>query len=210
MAISNLLENFTTLGLALTAALTSFLGLLIHRAYLSPLRHIPGPLICRLTSLWTYYHSYIGDACTLIDELHKNYGPVIRIAPNEVCISDGAALAPIYSEKGGFLKAPCYTNFDIEGHATIFSALDPLHRAVRSKAVLPMFSMGSVRGGTEVIEGCVDRFIERMKDEAKKSREAKVETGQSKPFNMLNLSRSLALDAVSSYVKSKGISLPCV
>lgn len=142
----------------------------------------------------------MGDECTLINELHKKYGPVIRIAPNEVCISDGAALAPIYSEKGGFLKAPCYTNFDIEGHRTIFSALDPAHRAVRSKPVLSMFSMGNIRNSNDAIEGCVNKMIAKMKVEAQESRDAKKETGQSKPINLLNLSRSLALDAIATYL----------
>lgn len=166
MALTAILEQFS-LAEILRIALTVFLPIyIIHRLYLGPLSQIPGPLICRLTSLWTYYHAYFGDECTLIDDLHKRYGPVVRIAPNEVCISDGAALAPVHTEKGGFLKAPCYKNFDIDGHSTIFSALDPAHRAVRSKPVLPMFSIGSVRNGDDVIKACVDRFIDRIKEGA--------------------------------------------
>lgn len=147
-----------------------------------------------MTSLWVYYHSYIGDECTEIDNLFKRYGPVVRIAPNEVCISDGAALAPVYNEKGGFLKARCYENFDIDGHPSIFSALDPAHRAVRSKAVLAMFSTSSIRAGNDVLEDCVTRLVRRMQEEAAESRKSK------KPVNVLNLSRSLAVDAVSAYL----------
>ena len=199
MAISDLLE-VTSPGLLVSIAVCFPLAIVIYRPYFDSLCHIPGPLICRLSSLWTYYHSYVGDECTLISELHKKYGPVIRIAPNEVCISDGASLAPVYSEKGGFLKAPCYTNFDIEGHQTIFSALDPSHRAVRSKAVLPMFSMSSVRSGNDVVEDCVNRFIVRLKEDVEESKEIKAQTGSGNPINVLNLARSLALDAVCSYL----------
>lgn len=188
------------LGLLFTAAAGSLISLLVHRAFFDGLRGVPGPFICRLTSLWTYYHSYIGDECSQINELHKTYGPVIRVAPNEVSISDGAALAPIYIDKGGFLKAPCYTNFDIEGHSTIFSTRDPAHRAVRSKAVVPLFSMTSIRSGQDTIEDCVARVMDRMKQEADESRKAGKESGQPKPVNVLNLARSLAVDAVSSYL----------
>ena len=97
--------------IVLPSTIAALALLLAYRAFFDALRGIPGPLICRLTSLWTYYHSYIGDECTRINELHQKYGPVVRIAPNEVSIADGAALAPIYSEKGGFMKAPCYANF---------------------------------------------------------------------------------------------------
>ncbi|KAK3677609.1 hypothetical protein LTR78_002459 [Recurvomyces mirabilis] len=181
----------------LVAAATSFLSFVVHRAFYGPLGNIPGPLICRLTSFWTYYHSYIGDECTQINGLHKTYGSVVRIAPNEVVFSDGLALAPVYSDKGGFMKAPCYSNFDIEGHSTIFSTLDPAHRSVRSKAVLPMFSLGNIRAnGQDKVEECVARFIARLKTEAHASRGA----AGSEPVNVQNLTRALALDAVSSYL----------
>jgi hypothetical protein len=200
MALTNFFEWLSPSLLVVSIGLSSLLAILTYRAFFGPLSHIPGPLICRITSLWTYYHSYVGDECTLINEWHNKFGPVIRIGPNEVCISDGAALAPIYSEKGGFLKAPCYTNFDIEGHGTIFSALDPTHRAVRSKAVLPLFSTSNIRNGNDAIEACVDKFVDRMKAEAETSRAAKKSTGQSRPVNILESTRSLALDAICSYL----------
>ena len=117
----------------------------------------------------------------------------MRIAPNECIIADGAALGPIYNERGGFRKADCYANFDLEGHATIFSAIDGEYRAKRSKAVVPLFSQSNIRAGQDVVEGCVGRFMERARVEAKTGR----------PVNMLNLCRSLALDAVSSYLFGK-------
>jgi hypothetical protein len=200
--VGSLLPSSST-GIITLLITTSLISLLLYLTLLDPLKNISGPLHARLTPFWLWYHAYIGDECTQIDLLHKKYGPVVRIAPNEVSISDGAALAPVYTEKGGFLKAPYYANFDIEGHPTIFSALDPGHRAVRSKAVLPLFSTSNIRSGTDAIEGCVSRFIDRIKAEADECRKAAKETGQPKPVNILNLCRSLALDAVSSYLFGK-------
>lgn len=105
-------------------------------------------------------------------------------------ISDGGALNSIYVEKGGFRKANFYANFDIDGHKSIFSQVDPSERAPRAKAVLPLFSTGSLRAGSETIYKCVNRMVVRMKEEAK--------TG--KPVNVLNLTRSLATDAVTAYL----------
>ena len=192
--------SLTIPGLLCTTTAGLFATLLVYRAFFHALSSIPGPIICRLTSLWTYYHAYVGDECTLIDNLHKTYGPIVRIAPNEVSIADGAALAPIYIERGGFLKAPNYVNFDIEGHSTIFSNLDPVHRSARSKAVVPVFSMTSIRSRQETIEGCVSKLVDRLQDEAAESRRAGDGNGQPQAVNVLNLTRSLALDAVSSYL----------
>lgn len=163
---------------------------LVYRASFSHLSRVPGPWICRFTPLWICYHSYLGHEASLITALHAKYGPVVRIGPSECVISDGAALNTIYNERGGFRKADCYANFDFEGHATIFSARDGEYRALRSKAVVPLFSTSNIRAGQKTIEACVQRFVERVRSEAQTK----------KPVDILNLSRSLALDAVSSYL----------
>ncbi|WPH03761.1 cytochrome P450 oxidoreductase [Acrodontium crateriforme] len=181
----------------ITSVTLGLTGLLAYRVFLSPLRQIPGPFICRMTSLWMYYHSYIGDDCSLIDELHKKYGPVVVISPREVSISDRTALMPIYSDKGGFIKAPCYSNFDIEGHKTIFSTRDPAHRAVRSKAVLPMFSMANIRAGSGAIETSANKLVAKLREEALRSRKT------CRSVNVLNLARSLAIDAACAYLFGK-------
>ncbi|KAL2065493.1 hypothetical protein VTL71DRAFT_3163 [Oculimacula yallundae] len=162
----------------------------IYRVTLHPLAHIPGPLLWRISSLCLYYHSYIGDEATVIRLAHARYGSLVRVSPNEVDIGDADAINPIYVSKGGFLKAPCYANFDIDGHSTIFSTLDPEHRALRAKAVVPMFSTKNIRDNESALYRCVDRMVDRMQEEAKTGR----------PVNVLNLSRSLAVDAVSTHL----------
>ncbi|KAH9825987.1 Cytochrome-P450, partial [Teratosphaeria destructans] len=111
----------STLSSLLPSLLLTLLTLhLLHRLLRSPLRHLPGPWHTLLTPLWLWSHAYTGDESTQITRLHRRYGPVVRLAPHDVSIADGAALAPIYSARGGFLKASCYANFDMEGFATVF------------------------------------------------------------------------------------------
>ncbi|KAH7379585.1 cytochrome P450 [Pyrenochaeta sp. MPI-SDFR-AT-0127] len=162
----------------------------IYRIYFHPLSHIPGPLLAKVTSLWLHYHAYVGDEASVIHLLHQQYGPYIRVSPQEVDISDADAITAIYVSKGGFVKAPCYANFDIDGHKTIFSTTDTEHRSPRAKAVLPLFSTKALRENENAIWGCVDRMVERLQEEAKTKR----------PVNVLNLTRSLAVDAVSTHL----------
>lgn len=179
----------TTLSLTLTAS-AILISWLLHRAFQSRLSRIPGPLICRFTSVWLWYHTFLGDECDAINELHHKYGPVIRIRPNDCVISDGKALAPIYSERGGFLKADNYSNFDFEGHSTIFSAINVEHRAKRSKAVTPLFSTSSIRAKHDLLNECSERFAARLKQEAS--------NGQ--PVDLLSTCRRLGLESVCSYL----------
>ncbi len=162
----------------------------IYRIFFHPLSRIPGPWLSACTSTWLNYHAWIGDECTAVHKLHLKYGSIVRTGPNDVDFADGEALNTIYVEKGGFRKASFYANFDIDGHKSIFSHVDPSQRAPRAKAVLPLFSTGSLRAGSKTIYGCVDRMVVRMKEEAK--------TG--KQVNILNLTRSLAMDAVTAYL----------
>jgi cytochrome P450 len=162
----------------------------VYRCFFHPLSHIPGPLLNKLTSLWLHYHAYIGDEASSIHRLHAMYGPLVRVAPNEVDISDADAIQPIYVSKGGFPKAKCYANFDIDGHKTIFSTTDHEYRATRAKAVVPLFSSKALRENESVLWGCIDRMIERLESDSKTKR----------PVNVLNLTRSLAVDAVSTHL----------
>jgi hypothetical protein len=159
----------------------------IFRIFLHPLSHIPGPFLAKVTSLWLHYHAYIGDEASAIHRLHAKYGPYVRVSPNEVDISDVDAIQPLYVSKSGFPKAKCYANFDIDGHNTIFSTTDHEYRAVRARSVVPLFSMKALRENGSAIWGCVDRMVERLE----------VENKRGKPVNVLNLTRSLAVDAVS-------------
>lgn len=177
LVVDNLKNYPITLLLA-----TSFAFLFLRSLYrinFHPLSHIPGPFIAKVTSLWLHFHAYVGDEASTIHRLHAKYGPFVRVSPNEVDISDADAIQSIYVKQGGFPKAACYANFDIDGHKTIFSTTDPDHRAIRAKAVLPLFSTKALRENEGAIWGCVDRMIDRLKEE-RRSR---------KPVNVLNLTR---------------------
>jgi len=58
-----------------------------------------------------------------------------------------------------------------------------------------MFAPAAIREGKDVIQGCVKRMVNRLE---KEKREA-----DGKPINVLNIFRSLALDAVTAYLFRK-------
>lgn len=98
----------------------------------------------------------------MIAVLHSKYGPVVRIAPNEVDISNGAAIYSIYVKNGGFLKSLIYRNFDINDFPTIFSVLSPGDRAIRARAVAPMFAQQAIAKGRPRIIKVVDAVNAEM------------------------------------------------
>lgn len=162
------------------------------RFYADPLRHVPGPFVARITPLWLWYIARKGNECSTIAILHKKHGPVVRVAPNEVDISDGAAMHQIYAKNGGLLKSPNYRNYDVDGFATIFSVVDPARRATRTKAVAPLFAQQAIMKGKAVVMKIVDDAVAEL---GRRKADA-----NGKPVDLLTLFRSLALNASSSYL----------
>lgn len=188
-----------TAAVVLTTAAVCF-----YRLWLHPLARVPGPRLAACSSLWLAWHSFVGDECSAVFRLHEKYGPVLRVGPNDVDISDADAVNPIYVERGGFAKTANYSKFDVDGHATLFSSLTRDSRLPRARAVAPLFATGTIRkasgvgeeegGGDNAVALMVERFVECVKLHADHCRA----TGR--PVNALPLGRSLALDAVSTHL----------
>ncbi|KAJ9131801.1 Cytochrome P450 family protein [Pleurostoma richardsiae] len=192
MALTALVSSWSSdLWLSLPCLLVAaLLCRCVYCLYIHPLSSVPGPRLAACSSLWLAWHTFIGDECTTIYRLHQRYGPVLRIAPNDVDIANGDAVEPIYIDKGGFQKTQAYSKFYIDGHSTIFSTQTLAERANRAKAVVPLFSTASIRNSQSILSRVVDEFAGRLQREGKKG----------KPVNVLNLARSMALDAVSAYL----------
>lgn len=205
MALSNVLLSPGLSHPIVSIILLPFIFLILRGLYrispFHPLAHVPGPLLPKISSLWLTYHAWIGDEATVVEVLHKKYGTIVRNGPNSVDISDGAALATIYTEKGGFVKPRFYENFALPDgaalHNSIFSETDPSTRAPRAKAVAVLFSTSNLRHGQDVIYDCVDKLVDRLSE----GKELSKRSGG--PLNVLNLTRGLAVDAVSSYLLGK-------
>lgn len=69
----------------------------VYRACLHPLASVPGPRLAGVTSLWYAYHVRNGHMLTLGKTLHRQYGPVVRVRPNEVWFDSEDAFRLIYS-----------------------------------------------------------------------------------------------------------------
>lgn len=90
------------------------------------------------------------------------------------------------------MKSPVYRSYDVKGFETIFSALDPAHRAPKAKAVAPMFAHQRIAKSKPDVDEVLDDVMAEMK-------RRKAETNGA-PVDVLNLSRALALDPMTAYL----------
>jgi hypothetical protein len=91
-------------------------GIFIVRRLSTPVTWLPGPTVSRITGLYLKWQELRANRTLYVHSLHEKYGPVVRIAPNEVSFTSWAAVKEIYCSSGsGYDKTEFYDLFKIYG-----------------------------------------------------------------------------------------------
>ncbi|GME30024.1 hypothetical protein LQ345_000377 [Neofusicoccum parvum] len=111
--------------------------------------------------------SYLGGRQPYdILKLHNKYGPVVRIAPNELSFNSAQSWKDIYGHRKGhetFVKSPFYDggNFADKAHS-IVSERDPEKHSEMRRYLSNAFSDRSLREQEHLIAKNVDAFIDQV------------------------------------------------
>ncbi|KAI1126435.1 cytochrome P450 [Nemania abortiva] len=90
-------------GLPLLVGFGYLTCLIIWRCFLSPLAKLPGPKLAAATYWYECYYDIVRPAqyAFKIKALHRRYGHVVRIGPNDVSISDPEFIDAVYAPGPG-------------------------------------------------------------------------------------------------------------
>ncbi|KAK4173679.1 putative cytochrome P450 pisatin demethylase [Triangularia setosa] len=107
---------------------TVVLAWLVKNRYHNGLNKYPGPFLASLTDWWRFYDVYRRRPERTQIELHRRYGPVVRLGPNTLSFADPEALKTIYGLNKGFVKSDFYVvqQSVVKGHSlpSLFSTTD--------------------------------------------------------------------------------------
>ncbi|KAI0517835.1 putative cytochrome P450 [Xylaria bambusicola] len=154
--------------LSLTAVLT--LSHLFYNGFLHPLRDFPGPISHSMAVLPRAVMQFRGRLPLHVADLHRRYGTVVRIAPNELTFSSPQAWRDIYGYKPGQEEFPKYRGFyKIFAHipTTIVNADTFEHGRLR-RHLAPAFGDRSMRAQEPIVASYVDLLILRLKEAVQK------------------------------------------
>lgn len=139
----------------------------IFSAVRSPLSSLPGPWYTRLTNVVLRYHVLTGKRIHYIDYLHRRYGPVVRIAPDEVAVGDVEAFSQIHRIGAGFLKSSWYDTVTPGREPGIFAMRDPHLHAARRRLFARAFSNSSLqRNWEDEIRAKAELAVAKIKADA--------------------------------------------
>ncbi|KAH0611669.1 uncharacterized protein H6S33_010934 [Morchella sextelata] len=136
----------------------------IYRLYLHPLSRVPGPKLAALTLFYeAWYNLFAQDGRFIFhaENLHKKYGPIVRIAPNEVSISDPDFYNKVHYPGSQFEKDPVtYEAFGF-GDSIFNTRTNELH-AKRRAPIKDYFSRRSILAIEPVLLNTIKKFLGRI------------------------------------------------
>ncbi|ROW03899.1 hypothetical protein VPNG_07309 [Cytospora leucostoma] len=141
----------------------------IYRLTWHPLARskIPGPKLAAATWLWEFYYEVINrkrlKPVILREQLRKEYGPVVRINPDEVHIHDKELYLEVFKIGSKYLKSDRFYKCFASDYS-VFNVSDPQdHR--RKRAVLsPLFSQRAVYDLEHVIQDKIEHMLRKISE----------------------------------------------
>lgn len=171
----------------------------LYTAFIGPLSKVPGPFWAKVTSYYIPYHLLYRSTnfTTLFARLHARYGPVIRIAFDEVHVASIDDYNRICNKR--FDKEPTLYKCFGEDKSS-FGELTFVAMKVRKDRLTGLFTRSGVKGlehviRENVIRENVDRTLRRMLKEC----------GGSKSTDFLLAMKCLAVDVVTTFCFTKNI-----
>lgn len=137
-----------------------YTSLFTYRLLLSPLNRFPGPLGARVSSFWLSTRLGKLDLYRQIHELHKQYGPVVRIGPSALSISKPQAVPAIYGANSKCRKGDWYSMS--LPTTSLHSMRDRPSHDKRRRVWSPAFSDKALRGYEQRIWVHRQRFFEKI------------------------------------------------
>lgn len=134
----------------------------LYNNFASPLRKYPGPWLARHTRLWKLMS--VASEHTHWDhvELHRKYGPVVRIAPNEVSLASPEAARTLLSAGKRFYKTKFYYVFPPPENPDIFTEIREDVHAQKKKVANVPYSMAAMQQLSPFIDDTIEFFMGKM------------------------------------------------
>ncbi|KAK3988414.1 putative cytochrome P450 [Cladorrhinum sp. PSN332] len=169
LLLSGTLTSSTIFFTVLVAFFIHRLTIIIYRLYFHPLSSFPGPRLAAATSLYELYHGAISPSSVSWPEyersvLHPKYGPIVRIRPDALHISDPEAYRKIHKVGAKYTKAK-YFYKPFLSESTLFGSVDLDFHRKRRNLIAPIFAKNEIVARYEdVVKEKVDLMLTRISD----------------------------------------------
>ncbi|KAF4982210.1 hypothetical protein FZEAL_2094 [Fusarium zealandicum] len=156
--------------------LVLLVSIVVYRLYLHPLARVPGPRLAAVSSFWHAYQARNGRMAYLGKTLHRRYGPVVRVGPNEVWFDTKEAFQAIYSTGSGYEKSDFYLataltkpriDWQLNAHFSdtldLLSERDVKRYRLQRRLIGPVYQTSNLLQYEAVVDEVLERAIAKLK-----------------------------------------------
>ncbi|KAJ1332026.1 aspirochlorine biosynthesis cytochrome P450 monooxygenase [Microdochium nivale] len=162
-----ILSNFNLVALGGAGASVAYMiWRCVYNVYFHPLARFPGPLLAKISGVYSIYGLFRGRWPFDVHQLHLKYGPVVRLMPSELSFSTAGGWRDIYGHRQGhpqFHKDPIHVGSvqDLPGSTTLTMANDEEHSRQR-RTLSHAFSQKALLEQETIIRGYVDLMVTKL------------------------------------------------
>nr|POE72188.1 cytochrome p450 monooxygenase gsff [Quercus suber] len=157
---------FPLLSLVISTLLVASATYVIYQVFVHPLASFPGPVWARFSRLWMTKHSWNGDMNEEMIKLHRKHGEFVRTGPNELSISNLAAIKTIYGAGTKFRKSDWYSVWQGHRKFDLFAERDERVHSEQRRLVSRIYAMDSLKNLEPYVDSAVTVFLDQMTQRA--------------------------------------------
>ncbi|KAG7123705.1 Cytochrome monooxygenase sdnT like protein [Verticillium longisporum] len=160
----------------LLAVVLAACAIIFYRLALHPLARVPGPKLAAISNVWHALHVRDGRMFVLGKTLHKKYGPVVRVGPNEVWFDSKDAFKSIYRAGSGYEKSEFYLatllqkpTMDWMGRLHFPDSLDLLSERdisryrLQRRLIGPIYQTASLKRHEPAIDAVLEKIVTQIR-----------------------------------------------
>jgi hypothetical protein len=149
-----------------------WIGWIVYAITLHPLAKVPGDLWPSVSRTWIMYQMYKGEIEKSQRRLHEKYGPIVRIAPDEVAVADPEAIKKIYPIQKPLTKTAWYHAWRPPGltcQPDLFTETDEKKHSQYRRLIGNVYSGASILKSEGELDTTLNLFMKRIGEFADKN-----------------------------------------
>ncbi|CAI6339321.1 unnamed protein product [Periconia digitata] len=143
-----------------------YVAWIVYTRTLHPLRKIPGPIWPSISRTWLMWRMHVGDLEIELRKAHDQYGPLVRIAPDEVSSGNPADIPTMYRVQKPLEKTVWYLPWRafpaFHERPDMFTTLLGKDHAAYKKIIAGTLTMSSILRNEDKMDECLLLFLNRM------------------------------------------------
>lgn len=187
-------------------------GRVFYNIYFHPLRHYPGPKIWTASRLRWAHAMQSGTYHLQLRDLHAKYGPVVRIAPDELSYTEPDAWKDIY-ENRNIPKNRIWAGQEEEHHPISIVSTDETTHLRNRRALAGAFTGHAITEHMTIIEDLILLMMRRFSDATKDGQTAVLDLADWMNFLTFDISGALSFgesfDSVESGKAHPWVAISC-